>query len=137
MPAIRGSNSKRKTRRKVRDLDQVHSDLRDAKHLSQYKDTKAAEDLPALGEHYCTECAKWFEGEHNLEAHRKGKPHKRRVRQLKDEPYTQKEAEAAIGLTTDNGSSSRAAVNEDEELPDASAALVDSTADDVEVDVRT
>lgn len=26
-----------------------------------------------------------------------------RVRQLKEEPYTQKEAEAAIGLTTDNG----------------------------------
>lgn len=26
-----------------------------------------------------------------------------RVRQLKEEPYTQKEAEAAIGLTVDNG----------------------------------
>ena len=27
-----------------------------------------------------------------------------RLRALKTEPYTQKEAEAAIGLTTDNGS---------------------------------
>lgn len=27
----------------------------------------------------------------------------RRVRQLKEEPYSQKEAEAAAGLTTDNG----------------------------------
>ena len=27
-----------------------------------------------------------------------------RLRALRDEPYTQKEAEAAIGLTTDNGS---------------------------------
>ena len=35
--------------------------------------------------------------------HAKGKPHKRRVRDLKDGPYTQKEAEAAVGLTTDNG----------------------------------
>lgn len=26
-----------------------------------------------------------------------------RVRQLKEEPYSQKEAEAATGLTTDNG----------------------------------
>ena len=26
-----------------------------------------------------------------------------RVKQLKEEPYTQKEAEAAVGLTTDNG----------------------------------
>ena len=54
--------------------------------------------------------------------HRKGKNHKRRsvqscvqadlisgayhnrLRALRDEPYNQKEAEAAIGLTTDNGS---------------------------------
>jgi len=35
--------------------------------------------------------------------HRKGSTHKRRVKALKDEPYTQKEAEAAIGLRTDNG----------------------------------
>lgn len=27
----------------------------------------------------------------------------RRVRQLKEEPYSQKEAEAAVGITTDNG----------------------------------
>lgn len=30
--------------------------------------------------------------------HRKGKNHKRRVRALKEQPYTQKEAEAAVGL---------------------------------------
>ena len=35
--------------------------------------------------------------------HAKGKPHKRRVRQLREEPYSQKEAEAAVGLSTDNG----------------------------------
>ena len=50
--------------------------------------------------------------------HRKGSTHKRRsenliqsgkkanvfrLKALKDEPYTQKEAEAAIGLRTDNG----------------------------------
>lgn len=35
--------------------------------------------------------------------HRKGSTHRRRVKALKDEPYTQKEAEAAIGLRTDNG----------------------------------
>lgn len=104
MPAIRGSDSKKKTRRRVRDLDQIHADLHKEKHLEQYKETKAAEDLPGLGENYCVECAKWFESDRNLRAHIKGKPHKKRVRQLKEEPYSQKEAEAAAGLTwTDNG----------------------------------
>jgi bud site selection protein 20 len=61
-------------------------------------------------------------------AHRKGSTHKRRyitlssiwecrtltscrVKALKDEPYTQKEAEAAIGLRTDNGSRQAAKEN--------------------------
>ena len=103
MPAIRGPKSKSKTRRHTRDLDQVHADINSKKHLQQYHDTKAPEDLPGFGQWYCVECAKWFESETNLAKHGKGKPHKRRVRQLKEEPYNQKEAEAAIGLTTDNG----------------------------------
>ncbi|KAF2000403.1 hypothetical protein P154DRAFT_522594 [Amniculicola lignicola CBS 123094] len=104
MPAIRGSKSKKKTRRYVRDLDQVHADLHDEKHLSQFKDTKSIEDLPGLGQHYCTECAKWFESELNLEAHQKKKVHKRKVRQLREEPYSHREAEAGRGLAApDNG----------------------------------
>jgi bud site selection protein 20 len=61
-----------------RDVDQIISDLRSQKHLAQHKDTKAAEDLPGLGQWYCIECAKWFEGENSLVTHRKGKNHKRR-----------------------------------------------------------
>ncbi|KAI0016364.1 hypothetical protein F4780DRAFT_759974 [Xylariomycetidae sp. FL0641] len=91
-----------KTRRKTRDLDQVKADLASPKHLAQYKKTKAKEDLPGLGRWYCTECAKWYESEPSLVMHQKGKPHKRRVKQLREEPYTQKEAEAAVGLRTDN-----------------------------------
>jgi len=78
MPAIRGSDSKKKTRRRVRDLDQIHADLHKEKHLEQYKSTKVAEDLPGLGEYYCVECAKWFESDKNFQAHNKGKPHKKR-----------------------------------------------------------
>jgi bud site selection protein 20 len=78
MPAIRGDKSKKKTRRHTRDLDQIHADLRDAKHLAQHTETKALEDLPGLGQYYCTECAKWFESEANLGAHKKAKVHKRR-----------------------------------------------------------
>ncbi|KAK7529795.1 uncharacterized protein J3D65DRAFT_561903 [Phyllosticta citribraziliensis] len=104
MPAIRGADSKKKTRRHTRDLDQVHADLRSERHLQRYQETKAKEDLPGLGQFYCKECAKWFESDANLVAHQRAKPHKRRLRQLKEEPYTQKEAEAAAGLgPTDNG----------------------------------
>ena len=122
MPAIRGSKSKKKTRRYTRDLDQIHADLSSEAHLDQYKKTKAVEDLPGLGQWYCKECAKWFEGEANFTSHQRGKNHKRRyknsmqmsevrskltdvsrLRQLREEPHTQKESEAAIGLSTDNG----------------------------------
>jgi len=89
--------------RLVWDLDQIAADLRSPKHLEHHKATKAAEDLPGLGQFYCVQCAKWFESEHSLTAHRKGSNHRRRVRALKDEPYSQKEAEAAVGLSTDNG----------------------------------
>ena len=78
MPAIRGAKSKKKTRRYTRDVDQVHADIHDEKHLARFKSAKAAEDLPAGGLYYCVECAKWFEQETNLKAHLKGKIHKRR-----------------------------------------------------------
>lgn len=61
-----------------RDLDQIKADLLSPKHLKQYKDTKLVEDLPGLGRHYCIECAKWYDMESTLIAHRRGKPHRRR-----------------------------------------------------------
>ena len=78
MPAIRGQNSKKKTRRHTRDLDQVHADLHNEKHLAEFKDAKPVEDLPGLGQFYCVECAKFFESQANFGAHQKGKVHKRR-----------------------------------------------------------
>ena len=75
---IPSKRTKTKTRRTVRDLDQIKADLLSPKHLAQYQATKAREDLPGLGKWYCTECAKWYESETNFEAHKKGKGHKRR-----------------------------------------------------------
>ncbi|TGJ79308.1 hypothetical protein E0Z10_g9448 [Xylaria hypoxylon] len=97
-----------KTRRKTRDLDQIKADLLSPKHLSQHKNATPKEYLPGLGRWYCVECAKWYDTEANLVVHRKGKPHKRRVKQLREKPYTQKEAEAAIGLGTLNEEPSKA-----------------------------
>ena len=47
----------------------------------------------------------------------------RRLRQLKEEPYSQKEADLGAGLTTNKGRQAEEMVI-DEEIPDASAALV-------------
>jgi len=94
---IMGVTNKRtitKIRRRTRDIDQIKADLLSPKHLAQWKETKAAEDLPALGHFYCTECAKWFESETNLIAHRKGKPHRRRLKQLREELQAQTAAES-------------------------------------------
>merc|ERR1712225_153225 len=84
-------STKTKTRRRLRDLDQIHMDMADQKHLLQHKNSKAPEDLPGLGQFYCVECAKWFESEHSMVTHRKGSTHKGQVKALKDEPYTQKD----------------------------------------------
>ncbi|RMZ88295.1 hypothetical protein DV736_g4469, partial [Chaetothyriales sp. CBS 134916] len=97
-----GSIRRSKTKRRTRDLDQVKADLQNPRHLALHKETKAAEDLPGLGLFYCIECAKYFGDSHALNEHRRGKNHKRRVRLLKEEAHSQKMAEAAIGLGTDN-----------------------------------
>jgi len=71
-------STKTKTRRRLRDLDQISEDLRSPRHLADYKNEKAAEDLPGLGQFYCVECAKWFESENSQVTHLKGSTHKRR-----------------------------------------------------------
>ncbi|KAI5817493.1 hypothetical protein BZA77DRAFT_34666 [Pyronema omphalodes] len=95
-----GAIRSRKTRqlRDSRAIDQVHGDLRNPKQLAQYKALIPDEDRPANGIYHCVECAKFFEQEHNLREHKRGKNHKRRLRMLKEEPYSQKEADAAVGI---------------------------------------
>ncbi|KAJ1724319.1 hypothetical protein LPJ53_001402 [Coemansia erecta] len=93
---------KYKTKRRTKDLDQIEADLlpeNKQRLLAQPED----EDLPGLGQHYCIECAKYYIDDRTLAEHRRGREHKRRIRDLKAPAYTQKEAEAAVGLATDNG----------------------------------
>jgi bud site selection protein 20 len=116
MPSIAKHN--KKTRRFTRDLDQITADLESPRHLEIYKETKGPEDeLPGLGQHYCLECAKWFESAANMEAHQKGKVHKRRVKQLKEGAHTQEEAELATGFgRVDNGKKAEDATIVDEAM---------------------
>ncbi|KAJ2766096.1 hypothetical protein IWQ56_000193 [Coemansia nantahalensis] len=93
---------KYKTKRRTKDLDQIQEDLLPG-NRERLLTRPADEDLPGLGQHYCVECAKHHTDEEALARHRHGREHKRRLRDLKVPAYTQKEAEAAVGLTTDSG----------------------------------
>ncbi|KAK3096775.1 hypothetical protein FSP39_003187 [Pinctada imbricata] len=88
---------KTKTKRKTKDLDQIHADLipeMSSKLLNQEVDF----DKPGAAQHYCLHCAKYFINEDAMKTHFKSKPHKRRIKDLQIEPYTLEEAERAAGM---------------------------------------
>ncbi|KAK6349979.1 Bud site selection protein 20 [Orbilia brochopaga] len=116
-----GPQRLRKTRNRTRDLDQISTDLKHPARLQQHLSTLPLDDLPALGQHYCTPCAKFLESLHALGQHyctpcakfleslhalahhQRSKAHKKRVKLLKEPEYTHAEANAAVGRGTDNG----------------------------------
>ncbi|KAK4049891.1 hypothetical protein OIO90_005280 [Microbotryomycetes sp. JL221] len=79
-----------KTKRYRRDLDQIHEDVTDKgkQKLAFDLERKDIEDLP---------------DESALSTHLKGKPHKKRLKLLKEEPYTIEESRRAVGLGVDKG----------------------------------
>ncbi|XP_033125123.1 zinc finger protein 593-like [Anneissia japonica] len=88
---------KYRTRRKTKDLDQIHEDLElnnKEKLLHQTIDY----DKPGSGQFYCLTCARYFISKNALHEHFRTKLHKRRLKALQTEPYTEKEAEAAAGM---------------------------------------
>lgn len=55
-------------------------------------------DSPSLRpRQYCVECAKYCETEIALRTHKRGNPHKRRVKELKEPAYTIEESLRAAG----------------------------------------
>ncbi|XP_018422511.1 PREDICTED: zinc finger protein 593 [Nanorana parkeri] len=86
-----------KTKRRVKDIDQIHVDMlpeNSGRLLKQEIDY----DVPGNAQHYCLHCARYFVDLKTLKEHFKTKVHKRRLKQLRDEPYTQEEAERAAGM---------------------------------------
>ena len=87
-----------KTKRRTRDLDLIYNDLSSKESIMRLKNQPLDENKAGLGQYYCIECAKYFENQGALDRHTKGKVHKRRVRDLKQRPYTNLESEAATGV---------------------------------------
>jgi len=55
-------------------------------------------DLPGGGQFYCVHCAKHFIAQQALEEHKRGKVHKKRVKDTEEVPYSIEESERAGGL---------------------------------------
>lgn len=105
----KGSNNKRERRKRflARAVDQIHDDLADPMKAEALRTDQPVDfDLPGLGQHYCVECARYFIFASALSQHTRTKIHKIRLKELKERPYSQAEAEAAAGMAPpDNGPS--------------------------------
>lgn len=53
--------------------------------------------MPGFAQNYCLHCAKYFIDERAMSDHFRTKVHKRRMKALELEPYTEKEADLAAG----------------------------------------
>ncbi|KAI7850688.1 hypothetical protein BDC45DRAFT_517551 [Circinella umbellata] len=116
---IRDTYRKNRTRNYTRDLDQIHDDVK-PENVEKFKNQPLDPDKPGLGQNYCVECARHFITEDAFKEHIRGKLHKRRLKKLQDEPYTQAEADAAAGLgKPDNGKrGGRSLTTEDVKMDD-------------------
>ena len=56
-------------------------------------------DLPGAGQHYCASCARLFIDAPTLELHERTKAHKKQLRRVAEEQYTQREADAGAGMS--------------------------------------
>ncbi|XP_009469194.1 PREDICTED: zinc finger protein 593 [Nipponia nippon] len=55
-------------------------------------------DLPGCAQFYCLHCARYFVDLTSMKEHFRSKVHKKRLKQLREAPYTQEEAERAAGM---------------------------------------
>ncbi|XP_004025274.3 zinc finger protein 593 [Gorilla gorilla gorilla] len=89
-----------KAKRRRPDLDEIHHELRPQGPARPQPDPNAEfdPDLPGGGLHRCLACARYFIDSANLKTHFRSKDHKKRLKQLSVEPYSQEEAERAAGM---------------------------------------
>ncbi|TDL23831.1 hypothetical protein BD410DRAFT_746698 [Rickenella mellea] len=87
-----------RTRARTKDLDQIQLIDLDPKNRAALEAQPLDFEKPGLAQHYCVECAKYFETDAALNTHWRSKVHKRRCKALKDPAYTIEESERAAGL---------------------------------------
>uniref|UniRef100_A0A6U5JA28 C2H2-type domain-containing protein n=1 Tax=Corethron hystrix TaxID=216773 RepID=A0A6U5JA28_9STRA len=101
----RAHSKKKKFKRKTwlchraRDTDEIQEDFEKVKENGEPKQFEYDDDLPGGGQFYCMETGKHFVDAKALADHKKSRYYKRRVKDLKEEKYTQETADWAGGLT--------------------------------------
>ncbi|KAF9778479.1 hypothetical protein BJ322DRAFT_1147907 [Thelephora terrestris] len=99
--AQRDTHRASRTRARTKDLDQIQLIDMDPKNRAKLEAQPLDLEKPGLAQHYCVECAKYFETDNALSSHRRTKDHKRRLKQLQEPAYTIEESERAAGLGRD------------------------------------
>ena len=86
-----------KTKRKTKDLDEIDADLLPEKRQKLINQEFDPEQVGGA-QWYCVHCARYFVSEDVMKGHFRSKPHKKRLKQLIDEPYSIEESERAAGM---------------------------------------
>ncbi|KAK4683785.1 bud site selection protein 20, partial [Tremellales sp. Uapishka_1] len=86
-----------RTRVRTRDLDIIQNDMK-PENREAMLNQPIDEEKPGLGQHYCLECAKYYESNVALVMHKKSKVHRRRLKELKEPAYTVEESKAGLGV---------------------------------------
>jgi bud site selection protein 20 len=82
---------------RTKDTDQIQDDM---KRIAEgVAVVEKSDDLPGSGENYCIECARHFISKEMLTHHQLSKQHKRQVKRVHEEQYTQAEADAGAGMS--------------------------------------
>ncbi len=104
--ADKAISKRARLRRRTKDLDQVALDI----ETGYTGPAEYDEDLPGGGRHLCVPCARHFADARVLEEHVGTRSHRRRLKLLKETPYTLEEAAAAGGCGANDFYTRRAAL---------------------------
>ena len=87
-----------KTKRYRRDVDQVVLEDMLPENAVKLNNQPIDEYQTGLAQHYCLHCARYFIDDATMKTHFLSKTHKKRMKTVKNIPYTHEEAERAGGL---------------------------------------
>jgi bud site selection protein 20 len=74
----KASKKRHDTKRRRTDIDQVQDNMKKEEETGQKEEFELDEDLPGLGQFFCSQCSRHFSNQETLTVHEKTKPHKRR-----------------------------------------------------------